>query len=145
MTVVNHGSGYGYMHRKPLKPMLVLFLKSRDAQSPHGLRFSFVTIQIDEDTAINPERCDCSTRARSKCSVSTIERDKGSKRLIAQRYETGDSADWDVTSLGTAKRSEFPASRLKDFRRVTIQFASAEIRDIFGGTPCRCKLRTNGC
>ncbi|KAI9781265.1 MAG: hypothetical protein M1839_006057 [Geoglossum umbratile] len=144
MTVVHHGSGYGYMHRKPLKPMLVLFLKDRDAQSPHGSRFAFVTIQIDEDTAVNPERCDCGTRARSACSVSAIERDKGSKQLIAHRYETGDSADWDITALGTAIRSELPASRFENLRRVTIQFVSAEIRDIFGGTPCRCKLRTNG-
>ncbi|KAI9767775.1 MAG: hypothetical protein M1840_005456 [Geoglossum simile] len=142
--IVHHGSGYGYMHRKPLKPMLVLFLKGRGAQSPHGSRFAFVTIQIDEDTAINPERCDCGTRARTACNISAVERNKGSKQLIAHRYETGDSADWDITALGTAKRSELPASRFENLMRVTIQFASAEIRDIFGGTPCHCKLKTNG-
>jgi hypothetical protein len=144
MTVVHHGSGYGYMHRKPLKPMLVLFLKGQDAQSPQGSRFAFITVQIDEDTAVNPERCECGTRARTVCRISSIERDKGSKQLIAQRYETGNSAYWDVTALSTAKQNGSQAPRFEDLRRVTIQFASAEIRDTFGGTPCCCQLRTNG-
>ncbi|KAF1817013.1 hypothetical protein P152DRAFT_384775, partial [Eremomyces bilateralis CBS 781.70] len=123
----------GYTYRRPLRPMLVLYLKLPDQ------KLSFVTIHIDENTAMNPERCKCHISG-NHCPISAIERSKGTKDLLAQRYDAEDSEDWDITRLGTTKRKELPEQEFRGLQRVSIKFENEQLRKEFGGVACRCNL-----
>lgn len=137
----------GFLHQKPPKPMLVIF-----TENPQDGKFSFVTVKIDEDTNIEPERCNCrrSDKDGTSCAVAAIERQKGGSNLDARRYEpssSGQDLDWNIARLALNN----PASTSKDtnlpnLRRLSIAFPDSHARAIFGGTPnkCHCKVKNEG-
>ncbi|KAF4454030.1 hypothetical protein F53441_3414 [Fusarium austroafricanum] len=137
----------GLLHKRPVKPMLVLFTQNRQ-----GDKFSFVTIQIDEETNVNPERCNCrrSGRDGASCDIAAIEKKKGGTTIAARRYEqpTSDGdMDWNLARLAinnpasTSNNVNWP-----NLERLSIKFPTAQARARFCGTPnvCRCKIRNEG-
>ncbi|RSL51111.1 hypothetical protein CEP53_008564 [Fusarium sp. AF-6] len=135
------------LRRRPPKPMLVLF-----TQNFQTGKLSFVTVQIDEDTNLNPERCNCrkSGRDGAACALAPIEKRKGDANLAARRYEPSPSdgeMDWNMARLALNN----PAAASDDanwsnLKRVTIQFPNPTMRAKFVGTPnlCRCKIKKQG-
>lgn len=141
--VVSTGSSTtGFLHRRPPKPMLVFF-----TQDPQGGQLAFVTVQIDEETAVNPERCNCrqSGRAGAACPIAAVERKKGDADLEARRYELsrpGGEMDWNLGRLALNNpESSSDASSWAGLRRVSIMFPQAADRAVFGGTPNQCQHR----
>ncbi|KAF4469847.1 hypothetical protein FALBO_3287 [Fusarium albosuccineum] len=133
----------GLLHRRPPKPMLVLF-----TQNPQDGKLSFVTIQIDDETKMNPERCNCrrSGRDGASCDVAAIEKKKGDANIEARRYEpsSGGEMDWNMAQLAlnnpasTSDKAIWP-----NLKRLSIRFPDAKSRAKFCGTPsqCRCKIK----
>ncbi|KAM0551917.1 hypothetical protein ACHAPJ_008256 [Fusarium lateritium] len=127
--------------------MLVLF-----TQSHQGDKFSFVTIQIDDETNMNPERCNCrrSGRDGASCDIAAIEKKKGDANISARRYEqstTGSEMDWNLARLAlnnpgsTSDNVDWP-----NLKRLSIKFPTPEARARFCGMPnqCRCKIKKEG-
>ncbi|KAI8657298.1 hypothetical protein NCS57_01107800 [Fusarium keratoplasticum] len=135
------------LRRRPPKPMLVLFTQSFETG-----KLSFVTVQIDEDTNLNPERCNCrkSGKDGAACALAPIEKRKGDANLAARRYEPSPSdgeMDWNMARL--ALNNPVAASddvNWPNLKRLSIQFPNATAREKFVGTPnkCRCKIKKQG-
>jgi hypothetical protein len=116
----SNGSGIARLHHKPQKPMLVIFLKSRDASS----KLSVVAIQIDNHTNVKRERCDC-YNSHSECRISCLERDMG-KSLLAQRWDSDSgTAGWNLANVGEWQRKE-GENRWPNLRRVSMKFEKME-------------------
>jgi hypothetical protein len=116
VSAVSTGSGTGYLHSKPRKPMLVLYLKSKDQKGT----LSIVTVQIDDQTFINSESCHCN-RKKSTCLISAIERRKNN--LLAQRYVADQGLNsWDIAAIGTRRRQELPVAAWAKLKRISIKF-----------------------
>jgi hypothetical protein len=113
-----------------------------------------VTLELDEETTINAERCNCrhSGRDGTQCPVSSIERRKGESNLDARRYE----GEWNLARLAAHNNGDRRASRngkgwsamepapaWSGLKRLSIRFAKPEDRARLGGTPnqCRCRIR----
>ncbi|EON66548.1 hypothetical protein W97_05793 [Coniosporium apollinis CBS 100218] len=132
VSSISTGPGTGLVHEKPLKPILIMYLKSQDGRN----RLSFLTIQIDDMTHINWERCDC-RKGRNDCHIAAIERRSGA--LLAQRYESGhDSAGWNVAAIGRSQRRELPEFECKNLKRISLRFQNPKERETFGGKMCSC-------
>lgn len=137
----------GFLHRRPPKPMLVIFTEgTKDG------KLSMVTIDIDEETAVNPERCNCRRAGRdgSSCPIAAVERRKGDASLEARRYETSTSsgsAEWNVARLATNNSAPSDdTTTWSRLRRLSIMFPEPADRIRFGGTPnqCRCRVKNEG-
>ncbi|KAI5458245.1 hypothetical protein BGZ63DRAFT_60696 [Mariannaea sp. PMI_226] len=147
-TTISKGSTVtGFLHRRPPKPLLVLFTQNSEGKT------SFVTIQIDEETSINPDRCDCRRSGRDgmSCKIAAIEKRKGSSHLEARRFEsTGrpdQGFDWNVARLALNNpQSTSDAFIVKKLNRVSIMFPDGPARELFCGTPqkCQCKNLDQG-
>ncbi|KAJ9642888.1 hypothetical protein H2199_004409 [Coniosporium tulheliwenetii] len=138
VSSIDTGSGIGLIHEKPLKPLLVMFLKSQDGRN----KLSFLTIQIDDTTRINWERCDC-RKGRNDCRIVAIERQ--SSALLAQRYESGQgSAGWNIAAVGRSQRKELPEFECKGLKRISLRFQGPKEREDFGGKMCRCNPQLQG-
>ncbi|KAL2881198.1 hypothetical protein SGCOL_003489 [Colletotrichum sp. CLE4] len=140
---INGGHTTGTVHRRPSKPMLVLFTQNMQT----GKR-ALVTIDIDEDTDVNPDRCNCrrSGRDGSSCQIAAIEQDRGNAELSVRRYESrDDDMDWNLAKLALGRRGEkeYAAAVWKDVRRISIMFPSSQDRAKFGGTPNIVLVSTN--
>jgi hypothetical protein len=113
-------SGVARMHQKPQKPLLVMFLKSRDSSA----KLSIVAVQIDSHTSVIRERCECYS-SHSTCRTSCVERSKGGS-LLAQRWE----ADSGLTSFNAAKLGEHQRKEGENIwpnlRRVSLRFEKME-------------------
>jgi hypothetical protein len=113
-------SGVARMHHKPQKPLLVIFLKSRDPSA----KLSIVAIQIDSNTSVVRERCDC-YNSHSTCRISCVERSSGGG-LLAQRWE----ADAGLTSFNAAKLGEHQRKDSQNgwpnLKRVSLRFEKME-------------------
>lgn len=140
----------GLLHRRPPKPMLVIFTENQN-EKQGGYRRSIVTIQIDEETAINPERCNCRRAGKDgwQCLIAAVEQRGGNADLNARRYETSTRGgeSWNMAPLAWDCREPFStASAWPNLKRVSISFPHPEARNYFGGTPsqCQCKIRTEG-
>jgi hypothetical protein len=122
-TVINTGaSSRARLHAKPLKPLLVIFLKSKDQPS----RLSIVAIEMDGLTNVVRERCECRL-PKSRCKVSCVERENGP--LLAQRWDAGDNlTSWDIAKLSTAQRLDTGA-RWNKLKRVSLKFERWEGKD----------------
>ncbi|OCL12417.1 hypothetical protein AOQ84DRAFT_386154 [Glonium stellatum] len=132
VSTVSTGSGIGYVHSKPQKPMLVLFLKGKDQKGS----LSIVTVQIDDETFVNFESCQCNKKKHS-CLISAIERKKGD--LLAQRYVADrDLSSWDIAAIGARRRQELPEAAWNKLKRISIKFKQVEDRERFGGYMCVC-------
>lgn len=134
------------LHRRPPKPMLVLY-----THNPKDGQLSFVTIQIDEETNVNPDICNCrrSGREGANCPDAGIERRKGDLNLEARRYVNprGNELDWNMARLALNNpTSTNPEHNWPNLKRVTITFPNARERAIFGGMPnvCQCKIKDKG-
>jgi hypothetical protein len=113
-------SGLARMHHKPQKPLLVMFLKSRDPSA----KLSIVAIQIDSHTSVVRERCDC-YNSHSTCRISCIERSKGGS-LLAQRWEADSGlTSWNIAKLGENQRKE-RENLWPNLRRVSLRFQKME-------------------
>jgi hypothetical protein len=124
VSTINTGSGKARLHEKPAKPLLVLFLKSKDPRA----KLAMVAIEIDDLTAVKRERCKCRT-ANSRCTVSCIERSKGF--LLAQRLDADHGlSSWNVAALGSEQRSDVSDYSWNNLTRVSLMFQSME------GKPC---------
>lgn len=144
VTVTIGGHTTGTVHRRPPKPMLVLFTQNLQT----GKR-ALVTIDIDEDTDVNPDRCNCrrSGRDGSSCQIAAIEQNRGNTELSVRRYESrDDDMDWNLAKLALGRRGEkeYAAAVWKDVRRISIMFPTSQDRAKFGGTPnvCQCSAKT---
>ncbi|KAL0768621.1 hypothetical protein CaCOL14_009596 [Colletotrichum acutatum] len=144
VTVTIGGHTTGIVHRRPPKPMLVLFTQNTQT----GKR-ALVTIDIDEDTDVNPDRCNCrrSGRDGSSCQIAAIEQNRGNAELSARRYESrDDDMDWNLAKLALGRRGEkeYAAAVWRDVRRISIMFPTSQDRAKFGGTPnvCQCSAKT---
>ncbi|CAM1508571.1 Fc.00g054190.m01.CDS01 [Cosmosporella sp. VM-42] len=144
VTISTGSRTTGFLHKRPPKPMLVLF-----TQNPQDGQLSFVTIQIDEETAVNPDRCNCrrSGRDGASCPIAAIERRKGDANITARRFETsrtGGEMDWNIARLALNNpESTGEAATWPNLKRFSIVFPTAADRAKFGGTPnqCQCKSK----
>ncbi|GME27912.1 aspartate aminotransferase protein [Neofusicoccum parvum] len=110
---------------KPEMPKLILFLESKKSGS-----LSFLSVDMDEDTFINIQTCEC-RRSKSRCTISVIEHSKGP--LPARRIASKDNLkSWNLAKLGSSQPPPRPDPHaLKDLRWVKLQFASVEDREKF--------------
>jgi hypothetical protein len=146
----------GNLYRRPPKPMMVLFTQRESTG-----QMSIVTIAIDSETTVNPERCNCRRAGPdgSSCNTAVIERRNGKSKLEARRYETstghdnpsfsgvgrtGDT-DWNLARLAIGNPASISdANAWPGVRRLSIMFPHHDDRARFGGTPnlCHCRVRT---
>lgn len=143
-TVSTGSNTTGYLHKPPTKPKLVLF-----TENPKDGHVSFVTIDIDEDTSPNPERCNCRRAGRdgSACNISAIERRKGNGSLQARRYEAkGGEDDWNLARLALNSSASSNEVAWPNLKRVSLKFPTAQARVNLGGRPnqCQCKNKNQG-
>lgn len=147
-TVSTGTSSTGFMHRPPPKPMLVLF-----TQDPKDGKVSFVSIKMDEETNVNPERCNCRRAGHDglKCRLAAIEKRKGDANLEARRYESGrlrGDVDWNMArlALNTPASSADTDTAWSGLKRVSFFFPTPEARAKFSGMPnqCQCKNQNLG-
>ncbi|EGU87587.1 hypothetical protein FOPG_06745 [Fusarium oxysporum f. sp. conglutinans race 2 54008] len=137
----------GLLHKRPVKPMLVLFTQNRQ-----GDKFSFVTVQIDDETNTNPERCNCrrSGRDGASCDIAAIEKKKGDAPISARRYEQSPSdgeMDWNLARLALNNPASTSDSvNWPNLKRLSIKFPTPQARAKFCGTPnvCHCKIKKEG-
>jgi len=149
ITTVPVGRSTGLMYREPPKPLLVLFNYASQTGHP-----SIVTIELDEDTGHNPERCDCrrSRPAGARCTMAALECQNGKRALQARRFDSvrkaGGDANWNVARLAMNRRNEkdYASALWKGVCRVTLDFPSPDARAMVVGTPseCKCKTKTQG-
>lgn len=131
VTTISTGSGKAHLHEKPAKPLLVMFLKSRDKG-----KLAIAAVEMDDKTIIKRERCECLT-SNSNCRISCVERADG--YLLAQRWDTDESlASWNLARVGMHQRKELPADSWNDLKRISVKFESMEERYRFAGIPCSC-------
>ena len=118
-----------------------------------------MAIEIDDETAVNAEVCDCRRAGRegASCRTTSIEQRKGTVNLDARRFDTSRNRgdlDWNLARLaeksdGTCapSASQGPGDPAwPGLKRVSFRFPTAEARARFGGMPnqCRCKNRNQG-
>ena len=119
ITTVSTGTGRAQIHTKPAKPLLVIFLKSKEVTQ----KLAIVAIQVDEKTEVERERCGCRS-SNSKCEDSCIERSGGS--LLAQRWDADRLGSWNLAKLGVEQKKELPEDAWEDLKRVKLKFDSLE-------------------
>ncbi|KAL5330933.1 hypothetical protein ACEPPN_000459 [Leptodophora sp. 'Broadleaf-Isolate-01'] len=134
ITTISTGAGNrAHLHTKPAKPLLVIFLKGKDASA----KLAIVAIQMDDKTEVKRERCGCRS-SNSNCKSSCIERSDGS--LLVQRWDADQGlGSWNLAKLGVEQRKELPADSWNDVKRVSLNFDRTEDRYTFAGSPCACK------
>ncbi|PVH72776.1 hypothetical protein DL98DRAFT_595662 [Cadophora sp. DSE1049] len=134
ITTISTGAGNrAHLHTKPAKPLLVIFLKGKDASA----KLAIVAIQMDDKTEVKRERCGCRS-SNSNCRSSCIERSDGP--LMVQRWDADQGlGSWNLAKLGVEQRKELPADAWNDVRRVSLNFEKTEDRYTFSGSPCACK------
>ncbi|KAK2748440.1 hypothetical protein FQN55_004379 [Onygenales sp. PD_40] len=140
VTVLDMGDTNGFLHEKPLRPTLVIFSRRRGGAN----ELSITSIKINDNTAVNTERCDC-RKPNSPCATTAIEQKKGKKSLEAQRFVANTGMEgFDLGKLGMTRRRDYPHAEFKGLNRVSITFKDAIDRGEFGGFRCHCKLNTLG-
>jgi hypothetical protein len=78
---------------------------------------------MDDETQVNPERCDCRKGVNSTCVITAIERSKGGSVLHAQRYVASEQLEgFDVGFLGVTRRKEYPHCAYEGLKRISIAF-----------------------
>ncbi|TDZ19079.1 hypothetical protein Cob_v007997 [Colletotrichum orbiculare MAFF 240422] len=144
VTVNIGGHTTGTVHRRPPNPMMVFFTQNRATK-----KLALVTVEIDEETAVNADRCNCrrSGRDGASCRIASVEQKRGTQELLARRFESSDGdMDWNLAKLALGRRGEraYAAAVWKDVRRISIDFPTPAARELFGGVPnmCKCKSRT---
>lgn len=145
-TVSTGSNSTGFVHRTPPKPKLVLF-----TQSEKDKKVSFVSIDIDDETQVNAERCNCRRAGPdgSSCTITALERNRGNANLEARRFDTSKRGDmdWNLARLAL-NGPEAPNENTlwPGLKRVSFMFPTPQARATFGGMPnqCRCNNKTEG-
>jgi len=121
ITTISTGAGNrAHLHTKPAKPLLVIFLKAKDAAA----KLAIVAIQMDDKTEVKRERCGCRS-SNSNCRSSCIERSDGP--LMVQRWDADQGlGSWNLAKLGVDQRKELPADAWNDVKRVSLNFEKTE-------------------
>ena len=120
MTTISTGTGRAHLHAKPAKPLLVIFLKSRDPTA----KLAIAALQIDDKTGVERERCGCRT-SNSQCWTSCIERSGGN--LLLQRWDADQGlGSWNLARLGVEQRRDLPEDGWNNVKRVSLKFDSLE-------------------
>ncbi len=123
ITTVSTDTGKAHIHAKPAKPLLVIFLKSKQTSG----KYAIVAIQIDERTLVERERCNCRS-SKSDCRDSCIER-LGGGNLLAQRWDADDGLEsWNLARLGVHQRKELPEDAWENLKRVKLKFDTLDGR-----------------
>jgi hypothetical protein len=93
-------AGTAFELKEPQPPLIVLFLKPNNEDADDLL--SFLVVELDELTKINPLSCDCRKAPKKLCTVSVIERFEGrSKRpLLARRFYAQGLNSWNLSAIG---------------------------------------------
>jgi hypothetical protein len=137
----------GQVHVEPRRPMIVLIMHD-SSPSKIGDVFSIITVEVDSETMLGPNRCVCQRNGRDECPHVIIERPTNSKHLLAQRYDVRSLEDWDITLPGTRKRKDYPAKELEKLitlRSVSITLAEPgdpegpKMKKRFAGHKCDCR------
>ncbi|KAH7077648.1 hypothetical protein BKA63DRAFT_269269 [Paraphoma chrysanthemicola] len=110
---------------QPEPPLLVLFLKHPDAG-----QLSFLVIELDERTRIEPNSCDCRSTKRT-CSVSVLER-SGTPLLARRYYARNGLNSWNLAAIGEHwSRTESEAVHVRDMFWLRISFLNEDERRKF--------------
>jgi hypothetical protein len=108
--------------KQPEPPRLVLFLKQLDSG-----QLSFLVIELDERTKVEPNSCDCRSAKRT-CSISVLER-SGSPLLARRYYATGGLNSWNLAAIGENwSTSDANAVKVRDMYWLRLGFSSEEER-----------------
>lgn len=78
---------------QPEPPLLVLFLKLSDTG-----QLSFLVIELDDRTKIEPNSCDCRSTKKS-CAISVLER-SGTPLLARRFYARNGLNSWNLAAIG---------------------------------------------
>ncbi|KAF2264190.1 hypothetical protein CC78DRAFT_568495 [Lojkania enalia] len=111
-------STVAYDIQEPRPSLLILFLQ----QTSTGL-LSFLVIELDENTLINPQGCDC-RNSNERCRVSVLER-SGSPLLARRFYARNGLNSWNLAAIGdnfASPKSDY--IRVQDMNWLEISFAS---------------------
>lgn len=116
---ISQGSSYTAVDiTRPEPPLLVLLL--RVTKTGH---MSFLVIELDERTKVEPNSCDCRS-SKKTCTTSVLER--SGTPLFARRFYAGKELNrWNLAAVGeywTAKNSE--SVQVRDMYWLRIAFAS---------------------
>jgi hypothetical protein len=108
--------------KQPEPPRLVLSLKHTDTG-----QLSFLMIELDERTKIEPNSCDC-RNSKKACSVSVLER-SGTPLLAHRFYAKSGLNSWNLAALGEHwSKTDANAVRVRDMYWVRVGFNTEEER-----------------
>ncbi|CAO2652591.1 Nn.00g008740.m01.CDS01 [Neocucurbitaria sp. VM-36] len=78
---------------QPEPPLIVLFLRQ-----PDTAQLSFLVIELDERTKIEPNSCDCRSTKKA-CAISVLER-SGTPLLARRFYASNGLNSWNLAAIG---------------------------------------------
>jgi hypothetical protein len=104
--------------KQPEPPLLVMFLKHKDTG-----QLSFLVIQLDERTKVEPNSCDCRS-AKKACAISVLER-SGTPLLARRFYARSGLNSWNLAAIGEHwSSSDSDAVNVRDMYWLRIGFTS---------------------
>jgi len=110
---------------QPEPPLLVVFLKQPDTG-----QLSFLAIELDERTKIEPKSCDCRS-TKAGCTVSVLER-SGTPLLARRFYAEKGLNSWNLAAVGAHwPSSDAGAVRVQDMYWLRLEFMNESERKKF--------------
>jgi hypothetical protein len=129
---------HGTVFSKPKRRLLVLFLRDPSATPD---TYSFMSLEIDEQTESKPAKCQCVDKEHD-CHHLVIKK-KGGKMLQAQVFAGKTLSDLDVNCIVVEKKHTWPRKIIK-LKRISLIFEGTKEREGFGGIRCKCSPTTHG-
>lgn len=103
---------------QPEPPLIVLFLKQPDTG-----QLSFLVVELDERTKIQPNSCDCRSTKKA-CAISVLER-SGTPLLARRFYARNGLNSWNLAAIGEHwASSESNSVRVRDMFWLRVAFQS---------------------
>lgn len=123
---ISLGSAVRAVHlTQPELPLLVVFLKQPDTG-----QLSFLAIELDERTKIEPKSCDCRS-TKASCTVSVLER-SGTPLLTRRFYAEKGLNSWNLAAVGAHwSSSNAGAVRVRDMYWLRFEFPNDAERKKF--------------
>lgn len=110
---------------RPEPPLLVLFLKV-----PETGYLSFLVIELDERTKVEPNSCECRS-SKKTCTTSVLERSSGTP-LFARRFYAGNELNrWNLAAIGehwTSSKSDAVQVRNMYWLRIAFRNEAERIK-----------------